>query len=332
MADIIATGCGANFTVPNGFSLSVTAFEQFLASNSKIVAAIDTLGSQCANPVVEVAKLEQQCERIEKMITESTMNKKIVNEIQEHLSKAFGSDFENVLLAVRSSAVGEDSADASGAGQMSTFLGVKGFDDVIDKIKQCWVSHFSFRAVQYRRQLCANMDNKMSVVVQELVKAQVAGVLFTRHPDNGSINHAIINASYGLGESVVSGEVLPDSISVYDDGKEKVRIVYDFIGEKATAYRVDDEQGLIEETKRVNSPQCCMSDREIETLYKIGKDIEEIFGSPRDVEFAITDGKFYILQARPITTMDNEEDWELLQEFDTPLASNQEWITTANVQ
>ena len=308
--------------------MTISAFSKFLRSNPKIEERIEEVMKLCTE---SSTLLEEKCQELQNLIVKSSIESNVVEKIKKNMEQTFGSDFENAILAVRSSAVGEDSADASGAGQMSTFLGVKGFDDVIDKIKQCWASHFGFRAVQYRRQLCTSMDNQMAVVVQKLVKAEVAGVLFTRHPDTGSVNHAIINASYGLGESVVSGEVHPDSISVIENGNGQLQIDYDAIGEKATVYRADDQGGLVEEEIAAGD-QCCLSKPDIERLYRIGKAVEQIFGSARDIEFALSQGNIYILQARPITTSDNEENWELIQEFDSAMVSSDEWVTSANVQ
>ena len=123
-------------------------------------------------------------------------------EIIEALRKHFNEmeNFNETKFAIRSSAIGEDSADTSSAGQNETFLGVNTFEEVCDSIRKCWASMFSLRSVQYRRQHLQTVNNKMAVVVQQMVASDAAGVLFTQHPTTGHTNKLLITANYGLGE------------------------------------------------------------------------------------------------------------------------------------
>lgn len=118
-------------------------------------------------------------------------------------------------FAVRSSAIGEDSDDASSAGQNETFLGLRNLDEVLESVKKCWASLFTYQSVEYRRQHIQPIDVQMAVVVQVMVPADCAGVLFTRHPASGDPSKILITANYGLGETVVSGAVDPDTYIVY---------------------------------------------------------------------------------------------------------------------
>ena len=292
------------FAVPKGFVLTVDFYRKFMQDQREIRQAIEKL-NHCEE------NLESNCNELEKMITDSQLSPNLFDRIAEWFDSMFDS---GAKLAVRSSAVGEDGSESSGAGQMETFLNISTKEGVVEAIKKCWASHFAFRAVEYRKKFGSAVDCPMAVIVQELVPADVAGVLFTRDPDNGSTVRMVINANTGLGESVVSGTEEVDTISVYIFDKKQT-ISYDSL----------------------RGSKCCLTESEISELVHCGRLIEKVFGAGRDIEWAVTrrnngEISLSILQARPITTMDMEEDWELVHESDSPLASDKEWITTANVQ
>ena len=348
LADIVAAASkvDSNLTnfddemeIPSGFAVSVAAYNRHVEQNPQIKQLIDQ--------VVQLARKHHQnqptdeLDRVVKQLHDAFVNTEISSElksqIEQNMKIAFGNaNWSSTYTAVRSSAVGEDGCEASGAGQMDTILGKQGLNNVIQALKQCWASHYGLRAVLYRRQLCAPLNAPMSVLVQKLINAKVAGVLFTRQPDNGSTASMMINATYGIGEGVVSGTIQPDCIDVYRmlPGQSKPLIVYKSLGEKSSAFRLDTSTGTVHETDNIaKQGECCLTTEQIEELHAIGLVMEHIFGAGADVEFALdTDGRFAILQARPITTSDNECQWELMHEFDTPLGSDNEFITTANVQ
>jgi rifampicin phosphotransferase len=199
-------------------------------------------------------------------------------------------------VAVRSSATDEDGAETSFAGQQETILGVEGEEAVLDAIDQCWKSLHSARAIAYRRaQGIAHDSVAMAVVVQRLVQADTAGVLFTRDPQEPSANRMVVEASYGLGEVVVSGRVTPDrftldslmgEIQERQLGRKTVRIV----------------NGREEPVSDESQSRFCIGDEDLRRLWELGRDVEQYYGQPRDIEWAIADGRLFLLQSRPITS------------------------------
>jgi pyruvate,water dikinase len=179
-------------------------------------------------------------------------------------------------VAVRSSACAEDSEAASFAGQQETFLGVEGPEEVCAKVVECWASFFSERAIFYRSHKGALDDLAMAVVVQRMVEAEKAGVLFTVDPVQRRRDRMILEAVAGLGERLVAGEVTPDHYVVDRTGEVK--------RERLTSGGV-------------------LTEGELRELAALGSALEEHFGGPQDVEWAIADGKVYLLQSRPVTTL-----------------------------
>ena len=179
------------------------------------------------------------------------------------------------LVAVRSSACAEDSEAASYAGQQETYLNVSGGDDVCRRIVECWASFFSERALFYRARKGSLEDLRMAVVVQQMVEPRKSGVLFTVDPVQRRRDQMIVEAIFGLGEQVVSGEVTPD------------HYVLDRAGSRKREHLVNG--GVLE-------------DAELAELAALGRALEERFGAPQDVEWAIAE-KLYVLQSRPVTTL-----------------------------
>ncbi len=205
-------------------------------------------------------------------------------------------------VAVRSSATGEDGAEASFAGQQETILGVVGEEAVLDAIERCWKSLQTDRAIAYRRQKGIPDDAvAMAVVVQRLVPAETAGVLFTRDPLDPVANRMIVEASYGLGEAVVSGKVTPDRFTLeFASG----RVLEKTQGLK-TVRVVDGREEAVPEGLQ---EAFCLKEDELERLAELGRRVEAFYGQPRDIEWAIVEGQVYLLQARPITTTSADRD------------------------
>lgn len=201
----------------------------------------------------------------------------------------------NGPVAVRSSATAEDSADTSFAGQQETILGVQGADAVLDAIERCWRSLFTERAVAYReRQNVAASEVAMAVVVQVLVPAEVAGVLFTRDPLDADGKRMLAEASWGLGEAVVSGRVQPDRFAL---DRTSGAVLDKQLGSKALRISAAGEEHTPPNLQR----EFCLSDRALSQLADLGRKVEAFYADPRDVEWAYADGTFHLLQARPIT-------------------------------
>jgi pyruvate, water dikinase len=185
-------------------------------------------------------------------------------------------DLPEGSVAVRSSACAEDGDDASYAGQQETYLFVTTFDEVMRRVVDCWLSFFSERAMFYRQHKGSLDDIQMAVVVQRMVDAKKAGVMFTVDPVTGRRDRLVVEAAFGVGEHVVSGEVTPDYYALDKNGTVK----------KA---RVVDEQ--------------VMSDPELAELVKLGLHLADLNGGPQDIEWAFDDTGLYMLQSRPVTTV-----------------------------
>jgi phosphohistidine swiveling domain-containing protein len=198
-------------------------------------------------------------------------------------------------VAVRSSATGEDGAVTSFAGQQETFLGVQGEKDVCAAVARCWESLHSERAVAYRRDRGVGDEGlAMAVVVQRLVPAEVAGVLFTHDPLDPTGNQMLVEASWGLGESVVSGKVAPDR---YHLDRLTGRVLEQHISTKTVQVTADGTR----EVPAEKQTQPCLDGARLAGLAELGRRVEAFYGEPRDIEWAWAEGRFWLLQARPIT-------------------------------
>ncbi len=235
-------------------------------------------------------------------------------ELPEHIREDILSSYDDLddghaSVAVRSSATAEDLPDASFAGQQETFLNITR-EDLVDRVKRCWASLFPQRAIDYREE--QGFDHRkvdIAVVVQKMVDAEKSGVMFTSHPSTGA-HEAIIEAAWGLGEAVVSGSVSPDNYHVDRDTNTVEEVS---VADKKVMCVRDEETGetVEREVPAEKREQRVLSDEEILDLVTIGERVEEHYGEPQDVEWAMTDGDIYMLQSRPITTID--EDTEMTE-------------------
>jgi rifampicin phosphotransferase len=203
------------------------------------------------------------------------------------------------LVAVRSSATAEDGAAASFAGQQETILGVSGEAEVCGAVAKCWASLDSERAKAYRAKQGVG-EMAMAVVVQSLVPAEVAGVLFTHDPLAPQSDRMVVEASYGLGESVVSGRVTPDRFVISRDSGQ---VLERHLGRKTLERTAEGER----EVSAGRQSQFCLNDEQLARLAELGRRVEEFYRQPRDVEWAWAGGQFWLLQARPITTADSAD-------------------------
>jgi pyruvate,water dikinase len=198
-------------------------------------------------------------------------------------------------VAVRSSAVAEDSDTASFAGQQETYLGVPDAESAADRVVDCWASFFSERAVFYRSRKGSLDDLRMAVVVQQMVAADVAGILFTVDPVARRRDQMVVEAVFGLGEPAVSGTLTPDNYTLARDGTVKRRRIatqpWALIGSEEVA--LSPEDGARE----------TLSDDDLAALARLGRALEEQNGAPQDIEWAMAGGELYLLQSRPVTTL-----------------------------
>jgi pyruvate,water dikinase len=218
--------------------------------------------------------------------------------LERAVAEAYARMGDGVEVAVRSSAVSEDSETASFAGQQETYLHVRGAEQVLERVRECWASFFTERALFYRRQKGSLEDFDIAVVVQRMVSPDVAGVLFTIDPTRGRRDRMVVEAVLGLGEGVVSGQLTPDHYQLARDGTVKRSKV----SEQPYAV-VRGEQGGVREQplppERGSAPK--LSDEQLRRLAGVGRDLEERLGRPQDIEWAIEGGELYVLQARPVT-------------------------------
>lgn len=279
--------------VPDGFVVDARTFRDFINSanlKTKIYALLQDLD------VENTEELNRVSEEIRKMIREAKMPEDIEREIRKAY-KELGNDRE-VYVAVRSSATAEDLPDASFAGQQDTYLNVKGEEEVVKKVKECWGSLFTPRAIYYRVQKGFKHENvSIAVVVQKMVNSEKSGVMFTSHPVTGE-RKCIIEAVFGLGEAIVSGLVTPDTY-VYDRVERKLLEVK--VAEKK--FMITRKNGNERVELGEKGKERVLSDEEIVKLVDLGEVIEEHYGKPQDVEWAIEGGEIYIVQSRPITTI-----------------------------
>ncbi len=206
-------------------------------------------------------------------------------------------------LAVRSSAVDEDGAEASFAGQHMTLLNVPGVDAVEDALREIWWSANSDSAITYRQRVGLFRQPSVGVVVQALLDPDCAGVMFTRNPINGA-DERVIEASWGLGEAVVAGLVIPDHFHIARSGEVLERTA----GLKKIAIRKLPEGGTVEERLSPElAEQLCLDDAQLEDLHRLAGRCEEVYGPDRDIEWAFAGGRLYLLQCRAITRAGGQE-------------------------
>ncbi|MEM2743634.1 MAG: phosphoenolpyruvate synthase [Nitrososphaerota archaeon] len=303
----------AGIPVPPGFAITAYAYKKFITETGIAEKIYEIIKEKVVDPN-NPEQYEQASKEIRKLIEATPMPKEIENEIRKaykQLSKKVGA--VEVSVAVRSSATAEDLPDASFAGQQETYLNVNGESEVLEKVQKCWSSLFTPRAIFYRTQKGFPHEKVLiSVAVQKMVNSRSAGVMFTINPVTGDRNQIVIEGNWGLGESVVSGAVSPDDFIV---DKNNFNIIEKRISTKAVEYIRDPKTGKTIHatipTERQNAP--CLSDEEIIYLAKLAKRIEEHYGRPQDIEWAIDkDGKFpdniFIVQSRPETV------WSLKEE------------------
>ncbi|WP_458352517.1 phosphoenolpyruvate synthase [Peribacillus frigoritolerans] len=279
--------------VPEGFCVTTEAFKRVIGENDELHQLLDQLAVQ---KVDERKRISEISRKIRDLIEGIEMDKVIEEDIDRCLL-TFG--FEHAY-AVRSSATAEDLPFASFAGQQDTYLNIKGKDAILQHVSKCWASLFTDRAVIYRMQ--NGFDHRkvyLSVVIQRMIFPQASGILFTADPVSSNRKVLSIDASFGLGEALVSGLVSADNYKVQEG-----RIVEKKISSKKLAIYARKEGGTVE--KEIEPRQqvlSTLSDEQVFELERIGRKLEAHFGCPQDIEWCLVDDAFYIVQSRPITTL-----------------------------
>lgn len=291
----LARMVAAGLPIPQGFYVTTTAYRCFVAENElqeQILAAVTDASSD--DPVT----LEEAAERIRQLFVQGTMPTEIATAISQAYVELGKND---VSVAVRSSATAEDLPDMSFAGQQESYLNMRGEAMVVDAVKRCWASLWTARAIGYRaRHHVASAEVSLAVVVQMLIPAEAAGVLFTAHPLTGAHDQLMINAAWGLGEALVGGQVTPDTIVVE---KTSGAIVVQEIATK-DVMTVCTPTGTREEPVPADQRSIAvLTTEQVAELVRLGTRIETLYGQPMDIEWALKDNRFFIVQARPITTL-----------------------------
>lgn len=279
---------GAGFPVPPGFAVSTSAFDE-------VTAPLDLGGAA------------EDSARVREAVRDAEVPQAVAAAIRD----AYGALTERVgaqdpPVAVRSSAVAEDSAEGSFAGLQDTYLWLSGADAVLDGVRRCWASYFNAEALAYRAKTGAEAPG-MAVAVQCMVDARTAGVMFTLNPVSGDPSTVAIDAAWGLGEGVVSGEVTPDSFLW---SKPTRQVVKSQVGEKATECVHDPEAGgtRMVEVDEERRGRLCLEPDQVEALADLADRAMKHYGGHQDLEWAIDgDGELFLLQSRPETVWSKKE-------------------------
>ncbi|MFC7073946.1 phosphoenolpyruvate synthase [Halovenus rubra] len=287
----------ADLPVPPAFVVPTETYRAFIEETGIDEELFDIVGVGADDPDLATAAKEAQ-----ELITETPMP----DSLREEILDAFDTVGEDASVAVRSSATLEDLEGASFAGQQETFLNITR-ESVVDRVRECWASLFTHRALYYRQEQGFNHHKvDIAVVIQEMVDADKSGVMFTSNPSTGA-PEITIEAAWGLGEAVVSGAVTPDNYVIErSTGDLKAKT----IAEKKVMHVRDAETGETVEREVPDDKQSerVLSEAELTELRETGEMIEEYYGQPQDVEWAVHDGDVYLLQSRPITTIDEAEE------------------------
>jgi len=294
----------AGIRVPPGFAITTDSYLSFLTKagiKDKIFNILSKVEPQ------DVTSLDNASAEIQKLVNEALMPSQVERAIKEgYASLCDKCGVERLPVAVRSSATAEDLPTASFAGQQDTYLWIEGIDDVIRSVQKCWGSLFTPRAISYRiKNNFLHEKVLISVGVQKMVNSRTAGVIFTLNPVNGDPSKVVIEASWGLGETVVSGKVNPDKFVVD-------KIIFE-ISEKTVSHKhvecIFDPQKREVVEAEVPSERCelsCLEREEVIELARVAKLVEEHYGCPQDIEWAIDNDlsfpeSIFIVQSRPET-------------------------------
>ncbi len=300
----------ADIRVPPGFAVTTDGYQDFITETGigdEILRALSEMKNG------DIASLNATSAMIQDTIQKATIS----DHIKIAIEKAYGELCDKcqvpaLPVAVRSSATAEDLPTASFAGQQDTYLWIQGAKDVVEKIQHCWASLFTPRAIDYRAKNNFPHENVLiSVGIQKMVNSKAAGVMFTLNPTDGDLSKVVIEGSWGLGETVVSGSVNPDKFvvdKVVMETSDKtistkhIECVYDPAAGKVVDADVDDEMQC----------KCCLEDQEVKALVSMAKVIEKHYNRPMDIEWAIDKDldfpeNIFIVQARPETVWSQRE-------------------------
>lgn len=292
----------AGLPVPPGFCLTAEAYRTCIRESGleqQILACLEGIRPE------DPAQVEARTGEIRRLICEQPFPAEIQAQTlaaYHALAQELALSSADLRVAVRSSATAEDLPDASFAGQQDTYLNIQGEAALLDHIRRCWASLWTARAVSYRiKQGYDHRQVALCAIVQAMIPSEVAGVMFTANPVTGNRGEEVINASWGLGEAIVSGLVTPDTVMLSKNGGT---IISKQIAEKERQVEYAPGGGTVEVEIPVEArTRPALSDEQLRELAAIGQQIETHYGRPQDIEWAYANGRFYVLQARAITTL-----------------------------
>jgi len=296
----IAGGKGANLgelmkagiPVPQGFVILALAFERFL-EKTDINVEINAMWKRIN--IEDIESVEENSEIIRALIIKAEMPKDVDKEVFDAFNK-----LETKYVAVRSSATAEDSKIDSWAGQLETYLNITK-ENLIENVKKCWASLCTPRALFYRvKRGLKRKKVSVAIVVQKMIQSEVSGVCFTVHPVTKDKNQMVIEAAWGLGEILVSGQITPDTYIVEKDSLNILDINMNFQKKMITQSKHGTKTIVVSKTKRDKKK---LAEKQIKELAKLCIGIEKYYKEPQDIEWTIENNKFYIVQTRPITTL-----------------------------
>ncbi|SFM35559.1 phosphoenolpyruvate synthase [Pelosinus propionicus] len=283
----------AGFPVPGGFCVTTYAYREFIAGSPKMDLFFDALKTIDPTDLNLIREWGQQ-------IRTHLQQLEIPSQISNEIIQAWTKQGATHAYAVRSSATAEDLPNASFAGQQDTYLNIKGQDELLEHVRKCWASLFTDRAIAYRaKNAFDHSEVYLSIVVQQMVMPDISGILFTADPVTGNRTIVSIDASFGLGEALVSGLVSADLYQVKQN-----RIIYKKISQKKTAiYPLSEGGTTTQDLPARQQGQQAMTEQQILDLAALGKQIQQHYGTPQDIEFCMVKDDFFIVQSRPITTL-----------------------------
>jgi pyruvate, water dikinase len=306
----------AGLPVPPGFAVTTHAFHESLGRASGVHAHLDALLADVH--VRDLHELEQVAADARRIVLDNGPAVQVDADIRAAYRELCDlTEIDDVPVAVRSSATAEDQPDASFAGQQDTYLWIRGEDEVVNHVIRCWASLYTDRAISYRaEQGYSNLDVGMAVAVQQMVLPKAAGVAFTLDPTNGDRSKIVIDSAFGLGETVVSGSVTPDNFVV---DKVVFEIVKRTISAKESECILADDHVVHRTLEPERSTLPSLTDDEVKEIARLSRRAEKHFGRPQDVEWAVADGSFFLLQSRPETVWSNKPRPSVSQGVGSPM-------------
>jgi len=297
--------------VPPGFAVTAQTYKEYTEKTQikdKIGKLLEGLN------VEETEKLQDTAKKIQELIVSTPIPEDMAEEIKESyelLGAGKGAhdlvESEDVFVAIRSSATAEDLPSASFAGQQATYLNIKGKDNVVSAVLACWASLFTARAIYYREKNdFDHMKVYISAIVQKMVNSDQSGIMFTINPSTNNDKEIIIEAVYGLGEMIVGGQVNPDLYIIDKNSREikKIEVKKKEMG----MFRDENGQNIKREIDEDLQTRQVIPDTQIIELARLGKKLEEHYGKPQDIEWAIEKDQIFIVQTRAVTTFNKEKE------------------------